>query len=302
MQGSPKKRNKANLNIISIFILCLPSNVFIGGVLCGACAAQPSNQAPAVASASSNQPTDPNRIDPASPLGQLLEKINHATKNIKSCRASVEYLFIQEPELLNSRTLRKGTLYYRKDDKGSKLRLNFDTVKQDDAGEQKKTEQYFFDGVWLTKIDYTLRQIDQYQQTPIDKPVEVFDYLSRHFPIVGFTGTDTLQKQFFIQQVKPSEKENHLHHLLLKVKPDSVYKNDYTQIDLWVDDEKFLPVRMMSVSTQGDIYDIRLSKTELNKSLPDQIFTIETPADFSKNVKTLDQKTQGKDTQWPQDL
>ncbi len=295
MQGRSKKRNKANLNKILIFILCLPSNVFIGGVFCGNCTAQPSKPTPSTFA-------DPNHIDPNSPLGQLLEKINHATKNIKSCRAAVEYLFIQEPELLNSRTLRKGTLYYRKDDKGSKLRLNFDTVKQDDNEEQKKSEQYFFDGVWLTKIDYTLRQIDQYQQMPMDKPVEVFDYISHNFPIVGFSGTDTLQKQFFIQQVKPSEKENHLHHLLLKVKPDSVYKDDYTQIDLWVDDEKFLPVRMMSVSTQGDIYDIRLSKTELNKSLPDQIFTIETPADFSKNVKMLDQKTQGKDTQWPQDL
>ena len=84
---------------------------------------------------------DPNAIDPASPLGQLLEKINHAARELKSCKAAVDYLFIHESELLDSRTIRKGTLLYQKTDKGSKMRLNFDTVKQDDGDEQKKQEQ-----------------------------------------------------------------------------------------------------------------------------------------------------------------
>lgn len=247
------------------------------------------------------QVTDPNAIDPASPLGQLLEKINHAAKELKSCKATVEYLFIHEPELLDSRTLRRGTLLYQKTDKGSKMRLNFDTVKQDDVEEQKKQEQYFFDGVWLTKIDFTLRQIDQYQQAPVDKPVGVFDYISHNFPIVGFSGAETLQKQFVITLVPPAKDEKKLHHLLLKVRPDSVYKDDYTQIDLWIDSELYLPVRMLSVSTQGDIYDLVLSKPELNKPLSEKLFVIDAPADFSKNIKTLDDKD-GKDSAWPQEL
>ncbi|MBN2512303.1 MAG: hypothetical protein JXB18_05145 [Sedimentisphaerales bacterium] len=247
------------------------------------------------------QVADPNAIDPASPLGQLLEKINHAAKELKSCKATVEYLFIHEPELLDSRTLRRGTLLYQKTDKGSKMRLNFDTVKQDDVEEQKKQEQYFFDGVWLTKIDFTLRQIDQYQQAPVDKPVGVFDYISHNFPIVGFSGAETLQKQFVITLVPPAKDEKKLHHLLLKVRPDSVYKDDYTQIDLWIDSELYLPVRMLSVSTQGDIYDLVLSKPELNKPLSEKLFVIDAPADFSKNIKTLDDKD-GKDSAWPQEL
>jgi len=247
------------------------------------------------------QVTDPNVIDPASPLGQLLEKINHAAKELKSCKATVDYLFIHEPELLDSRTIRKGTLLYQKTDKGSKMRLNFDTVKQDEGDEQKKQEQYFFDGGWLPKRDFTLRLIDQSQQAPVDKPVEVFDYISHNFPIVGFSGAETLQKQFVITLVAPAKDEKKLHHLLLKVKPDSVYKDDYTQIDLWVDSELYLPVRMLSESTQGDIYDLVLSKPELNKSLSEKLFVIDAPADFSKNIKTLDEKD-GKDSAWPQEL
>lgn len=257
---------------------------------------------PAASTSEPNRP-EPNRIEPSSQLGQLLEKINHAAQQIKSCRASVDYLFIQEPELLNSQTLRKGTLYYQKNDKGSKLRLNFDTVKQDDAEERKKPEQYFFDGVWLTKIDFALRQIDQYQQAPVDKPVEVFDYISRHFPIVGFSGTETLQKEFIVQLVPAvPDREENLHHLLLVVRLDSAYKDDYSKIDLWINDKTFLPVRAVSLSTQGDIYDIRLSNIELNSPVPDKIFQIDTPADFSKNIKTLEQKPEGKDSQWPKEL
>jgi outer membrane lipoprotein-sorting protein len=292
-------KKNINLNTILTFTIC---------ILCGSCMAQQSKQPESTPAAIAESPVtnqakaDPNRIDPASPLGQLLEKINTAAKTVQSCQAGVDYLFIQEPELLNSRTLRKGTLYYLKNDKGSKLRLNFDSVKQDEAEEEKKTEQYVFDGVWLTKIDYTTRQIDQYQQAPVDKPVEVFDYISHHFPIVGFSGTDVLEKQFFIQQVAATENEKKMLHLQLKVRPDSVYKDDYTQMDLWVSSERYLPVRMTSVSIQGDIYDISLLKMELNKPLADKIFEIKTPADFSKNVKTLQQKPEGKDSQWPKEL
>jgi hypothetical protein len=274
-------------------------------ILCGACTAkaqQPAAIPATAAEVKKETRADPNRIDPASELGQLLAKINTATKAIQGCQAAVDYLFIQEPELLNSRTLRKGTLYYQKNDKGSKLRLNFDTIKQDDAEEQKKSEQYVFDGVWLTKIDFALRQIDQYQQAPVDKPVDVFEYISRHFPIVGFSGTDVLEKQFFIRLIPAAEGESKMVHLELKVRPDSVYKDDYTQIELWIDKENYLPVKMTTVSVQSDIYQINLSKTELNKTLPDKIFTIETPADFSKNVKTLEQTSQGKDSRWPQEL
>jgi outer membrane lipoprotein-sorting protein len=295
-----KLQNKANLNII---LILLPF------ILCGACTAEPTkSQSPACSpppsapTPSAAAPANPNRIEPNGELGQLLEKINAATKTIRSCQAAVDYLFIQEPELLNSRTLRKGTLYYQKNDKGSKLRLNFDSFKQDEGEEQKKTEQYVFDGVWLTKIDYTLRQIDQYQQAPVEKPVDVFDYISRHFPIVGFSGTDVLEKQFYIRLVPAAENESKLVHLELKVRPDSVYKDDYTQIDLWVGRDSHLPARMVTTSTQSDIYEINLSKMELNKALPEKVFELSTPADFSKNVKTLEQTSQGKDSQWPQEL
>jgi outer membrane lipoprotein-sorting protein len=278
-------------------------------IFCGSCgqtqAAKPQqsdvNSVPA-AQVKTEARADPNRINPASELGQLLAKINTATKAIQSCQAAVDYLFVQEPELLDSRTLRKGTLYYQKNGKGSKLRLNFDSIKQDEGDPQKKSEQYVFDGVWLTKIDYALRQIDQYQQAPIDKPVDVFDFISRHFPIVGFSGTDVLEKQFFIHLITASEDESKLIHLELKVRPNSVYKDDYTQIDLWINRDNYLPAKMATVSVQGDIYEINLSKMELNKSLPDKVFAIETPADFSKNVKTLEQKPDGKDSQWPQEL
>jgi outer membrane lipoprotein-sorting protein len=284
----------------------------IGIGLLGSCAiAEPNKQdcnAPQPATAAATEVIDPNAadpnvIDPNSPLGLLLAKINIAAKNLKSCQAVVDYLFIQEPELLDSRTLRQGTLYYQKNNKGSVLRLNFDTTKQDDGESQVKKEHYLFDGVWLTKIDYTLRQIDQYQQSPADKPADVFEYISHNFPIVGFTGTDTLQKQFVVSLVPPKDDEKGQEHLLLKVKPNSVYKDDYSQIDLWIDSKLNLPVRMVSLSTQGDIYDLRLTKPELNTSLPEKTFALDAPGDFSKSVKTLEQNEEtGKDSEWPQDL
>jgi len=233
-------------------------------------------------------PSEPNLIDPNSPVGLLLDKINIASHQFKQCQADIEYLFIQDPDLLDSRTLRKGKLYYLQDAGGSWLRLNFDTVKQDDAEEQKKPEHYLFDGVWLTKVDYTLKQVEKIQQNPEGKPVEVFEFISRNFPIVGFSGKDKLQKEFIITLGKADEKQKDVHHLLLKVRPDSIYNKDYTEMEMWIDGKTYLPSRLQSVSTQGDTYDIRISNIQSKKPIDKKLFVIEAPADFSNNVKPLE--------------
>ena len=86
-------------------------------------------------------------------LDDVLERLSQETSKLQSYQCKVKYLFIQDPELLDSRTLRNGVLYYKKDKDGSRIRVNFDTLKQDDDKEQKQKQQFMFDGVWLTRLD-----------------------------------------------------------------------------------------------------------------------------------------------------
>ncbi|MCJ7729358.1 MAG: hypothetical protein MUO27_05735, partial [Sedimentisphaerales bacterium] len=73
-------------------------------------------------------------------VDNILKDLQNAVSNLKSYQCKIEYLFSQP--LLESKTQRKGLLYYAKSGDKSKLRINFDTLKQDEEPEQKHIEHY----------------------------------------------------------------------------------------------------------------------------------------------------------------
>ncbi|MBN1126064.1 MAG: hypothetical protein JXA82_13735 [Sedimentisphaerales bacterium] len=222
----------------------------------------------------------------------ILNLLRKKNDKIKTYQCKLHYLFIQEPELLDSRTLSKGELFYAKDPndlKRSKLRINFLTRKQDEEKEKPHIEQFFFDGIWLTRLDYQLKKVDYYQKAQPEKPVDVFELIGHNFPIIGFTRTEELEKQFQITLLDDHKNgPDKPVHLQLKIKEDSRYKEDYKNIDFWIDRSLFLPKRILTTSTEGDIYDISFLEPKLNKKLPNGVFAVEPPNDFSKNKHPLE--------------
>ena len=229
-----------------------------------------------------------------SPVEMVLNKLNQQTEKLDSYQAQIEYFF-KEP-MLDSVTLRKGNLYYRKFDTASKLRINFDTVKYDDEDQENQKSQYIFDGQWLTVLDYQNKScqrrqlLDANELSDPNKQVNAFDLLSDHFPLIGFTKTDDLKKQFEIELME-SPKENQPIHLLLKVKPESAYKDDYKTIDFWIEAKLNLPMRIMAENIDGDIYEIKLHKAKVNKKVNKKVFDVKLPKDFGKpEIITLEKR------------
>jgi len=230
-----------------------------------------------------------------------LQQLSHKTKQLKSYQARVEYKVIQ-PDF-NSTTLRKGVLYYAKSDRKSKLRADFKTLKQDDEKEQKYREEFIFDGVWLTRINYQIKQVSMHQMAELNKPVDAFVLASRNLPIVGFAKIEDLKKQFEIKLVEQEKRTTPvipaelvpegagIHdfiHLHLKVKPDSIYKDDYSSIDFWIDKKLGLPAKINAVSTEGDIiYQIQLLKPKVNSKMDLKVFEFKVPKGFGKEIIPL---------------
>jgi len=126
------------------------------------------------------------------PVEVVLKQLNQKTKQLKSYEGRIEYRFTQP--LFESETLRKGVLYYAKfDRKKSKLRINFQTLKQDDERQQRYILQFIFDGVWLTQLDYQTKHVRMHQLADpnehkgANEPRDAFELVSRNFPIIGFT-------------------------------------------------------------------------------------------------------------------
>ena len=198
--------------------------------------------------------------------------------NSYQCR--LEYLFSQP--LFESQSLRKGLLYYQRQQQSSKLRIDFQTLKQDDERQQKYIEQYIFDGIWLTHIDYQIREVKKQQLAEPNEPADAFDLAAEHFPIIGFTQAGDLKKDFDISLVEQQQAEpNGFIRLHLKVRPDSVYKDDYTSIDFWIDRKLNLPARITAVSTEQDIYQIMFIEPKVNQKIDKKVFEVKVPAGFA---------------------
>jgi len=235
----------------------------------------------------------------------ILEQLNKKTKELQSYEAQVRYKFSQP--LLESETLRKGVLYYVKNDEKSRLRINFQTLKQDDEKQQKYIEHYIFDGIWLTHIDYQIKAVKRYELAEPNKPMDAFDLVSRNFPIIGFSKVQDLKKEFEIKIVDSTLRQSSVQasspqveqqggnvedfiHLHLKVKPDSIYKDDYTSIDFWIDEKLYLPMKIIATSTEEDIYEIEFLKPKVNQKIAQKVFDFKIPEGFSIETEPLKKK------------
>ena len=236
------------------------------------------------------------------PLSIVLERLNKTTSGLKSYQSQVEYKFSQP--LLESESLRKGVLYYTRSDGKSALNITFNTLKQDDEKEQKYVERYIIldganlthpdyelKGIWLAHLDYQIKEAKYYQLAEPNDPnksTDVFDLASRNLPMLGFSKTEDLKKQFDVKLVeqKIAGSENFI-QVHLKVKPNSIYKDDYFTIDFWIDEKLGLPVKVVSVKSEPkppfrDIEEIKLLKPKVNKGIDKKVFDVKIPKDFGE--------------------
>lgn len=236
------------------------------------------------------------------PVNLVLEQLNKMTSELKSYQSQIEYKFIQP--LLESEALRKGVLYYARYGGKSALRINFNTLKQEDEEEQKYIEQYIvldgarlthsdyqFKGIWLVYLDYEFEEAKYYQLAEPNDPnksADVFDLASKKLPILGFSKIDDLKKQFEVKLVEQKKaKLKNFIQVHLKVKPNSIYKDDYTSIDFWIDKKLGLPAKVVAVTTEpeppyGEIYEIKFLKPKVNKGIDKMVFEFKIPRGFGE--------------------
>ncbi|MHC4205484.1 MAG: LolA family protein [Planctomycetota bacterium] len=236
------------------------------------------------------------------PVNMVLEKLNKTTLSLKSYQSQIEYKFIQP--VLDSETLQKGVFYYTRSDGKSSLNINFNTHKLDDEKEQKYVERwvildgaslthpdYEFKGIWLALLDYQIKEVKYYQLAEPNDPnksTDVFELVSKKLPMLGFSRIEDLKKQFEVNLIEPqkaeSEKFTQVH---LKVKPNSIYKDDYFSIDFWIDKKLGLPAKIVAVKSTPnppyrDIEEIKFLKPRVNKRIDKKVFELKIPKGFGE--------------------
>jgi len=221
------------------------------------------------------------RCNDVNDVNVILKKLNQKTIELKSYQCRIDYLFRQP--LFESQTLRKGDLYYQKCSGKTKLRINFNTLKQDDEKEQLYIDQYIFDGIWLTHIDYPNKHVQRRQLAEPNNPANVFELLQENFPLIGFTKAEDLKKQFQITLTKQTRiGTTGPIKLQLVPKLDSNFTEDYTAIDFWIDEKLYLPAKIDAFTSQDEVYQIKFAAPKVNEKLKENVFEFQIPAGFDK--------------------
>jgi len=248
------------------------------------------------------------RIDP---VDAVLEQLNTKTREMMSYQCQIEHKYVQP--LLESQAIRKGALYYMRSGGKSALRVNFETLQQEDEKEQKAIEQYIvldgtwlnhrdyeFKGIWLVHIDYRMEEAKYYQLAEPEDPnkaMDVFELASKNLPMLGFTKTEELKKQFEVELVEQKDVDaKDFTQVRLKVKPNSVYKDDFLSIDFWIDKKLGLPAKVRATKIEpeppyGDIEEIKFLKPKVNKDIEKKVFEFKIPKGFGEpEIKPLPEK------------
>jgi outer membrane lipoprotein-sorting protein len=266
----------------------------VAGLIClvGSCYSQPSptsSPADQVAKPADEVTKAPDEAakPPDTPLESVLTALQKKADELTSYQCKIDYLVTQP--LLESKTRRTGVLFYARLDDRSYLRIDFDTLQQDEEPQQQYREQFIFDGVWLQHISYATQSVERRQIAEPNRPVDAFSLASQHVPVFGFAKVGDLRQQFDIELVL-DEQAGPLatQHLHLTAKPDSTYKEDYKTIDFWIDKTAGLPAQVKAVGTEadvGDIYEIRLIEPKVNAGIDKSVFQVRAPASFS--VETI---------------
>lgn len=245
--------------------------------------------------AQTNEPNAPacqGAIGDVNEVDRVTRSLQEKAAELKSYQANVDYVTIQT--LLDSQARRKGVLYYAKSNGRSNLRIDFWTLQQDEDPEQRYVEQFLFDGVWLTIVNHQTKRVERRQIAEPNEPVDAFSLASRHMPVLGFSQMEDLRKQFDVVVVPETGEQAAFEHLCLTVRPDSVYKDDYTKIDFWIDKKIGLPAKIRAVTTEEDVHEIRLLNPRVNQGVDPDKFRIEVPKGFTEEVVPLEDQAQHK--------
>ena len=180
---------------------------------------------------------------PGSPeVDKTLDALDARGRNLNQFSADVTLTEIDEATQLESK--RSGRVWYHKRQGNDRIRVTFDQKAQGRFTKPEKLE-YLLEGGWLVDRDYQ-RSIEVKRQ--VLRPGEKINLLKLGegpFPLPIGQPKDEVHKEFEVTKGDPSlEGPKGASHVALKPREGTRLARKFAQIDVWVDPQTQMPVRI----------------------------------------------------------
>lgn len=227
-------------------------------------------------------PLPAERLPADAPLEQVLDALDARGDGLKTFAADVAMTDIDNQTGDDKK--RTGNVVYERTDAGDvRMKIDF-TRKVIDGRVIPERIVYLLRDGWLTDRDYT-GKVEINRQ--VLKPGEKIDLLKLGegpFPLPIGQDKEEVLKQFDVQKLDPAEgldaddveRFKDTIHLKLQPKAGTDLHDQFTEIEVWIDPESHMPVRIVTLSrSQLAIQITELKNVKLNEDVNDSAFVLE---------------------------
>ncbi len=227
-------------------------------------------------------------------IDQLLEKIESSCSQLQSFQADMNYDILQS--LIDSETVRTGKLYYKTLDGGVVARIHFDDLTEIDlmADDMNPApvvfdEDFYFDGLWVIRCNAQTKTVQKWEVSKDRQNREAFRLGHGPFPLpFAIKKQDVLT--YFKTELMPAKGKaaKTETHLKLTPVPDSSYAEEYRVIDIWFDNESYIPNKIRYLKQDYEENTVVWTNINTKDSIKDSIFEApKTPSGWSEEVTKL---------------
>jgi outer membrane lipoprotein-sorting protein len=189
-------------------------------------------------------PVGPNAADPS--IDPVLQQLNTVGKNLKEFTAKVT--LTETDNTLGTSSQRVGNVWFAKKPDGSArihvlFNMRIDPVAQ--RGYPNDKVEYLLDGPWLIDRNYQTKNEVKRQILKPGQKMDLFKLGQGPFPLPIGQDPKDVRDQFDVKKI-PTDKDDPANttHLLLIPKPDTDLAKQFHSLDVWVDNNSHMSVRV----------------------------------------------------------
>jgi outer membrane lipoprotein-sorting protein len=217
-------------------------------------------------------------LPPNATVDDVLDALHDRGQNLREFVADVELAEVDT--IMSSSSKRIGKVWFQTKSNGdAKLRVRFDQRVVGERPPQSEVKEYLLDEGWLTDRDYRAKNETRYQIARPGEKVNLFQLGKGPFPLPIGQEKKAVLDLFEVTKVPPGKDDpaNSI-HLQLKPKEKTDFERKFSTIDVWVDVNTKMPVRIETMDrnqTTVRTTDLKNLQVNPNPGLKDADFALQ---------------------------
>jgi outer membrane lipoprotein-sorting protein len=221
----------------------------------------------------------------------ILHRLEAAGKKYATLRAELFYRV--EQRLTGDVETRTGWVAFQQetDKEPPTFRVTFQTLQLDRGPKRKQVVDYIFDGHWLTVAKHAIKTMTRYQIAAEGEKVQALRIGKGPFPVPFGQKTEDI-----VRHLRPSTRKAaasdppNTDYLLLTPRPGKKKVVNFTKLELWVDRNTNLPVKVRTRDDSKNITTVEFKDIQTHAELQPDLFAMEKPPGWTQSIERLDAK------------